>query len=166
MRLDRFTSKFQAALADAQSLALGRDHQFIEPIHLMYSLLTQTGSSVRALLAQAGVNADEMMTKVSAEIDKLFKVDGVGGDVQLSHNMANLLNLCDKYAQKRKDSYISSEIFILVACEDKGPLGTLFKQFGLTQNKIETAISAIRGGQKVDSPNAEDTRQALEKIYR
>ncbi|AIY65027.1 ATP-dependent chaperone ClpB [Pseudoalteromonas piratica] len=164
MRLDRFTSKFQAALADAQSLALGRDHQFIEPIHLMYSLLTQTGSSVRALLAQAGVNADEMMTKVSAEIDKLFKVDGVGGDVQLSHNMANLLNLCDKYAQKRKDSYISSEIFILVACEDKGPLGTLFKQFGLTQNKIETAISAIRGGQKVDSPNAEDTRQALEKF--
>lgn len=164
MRLDRFTSKFQAALADAQSLALGRDHQFIEPIHLMYSLLTQTGSSVRALLAQAGVNADEMMTKVSAEIDKLFKVDGVGGDVQLSHNMANLLNLCDKYAQKRKDSYISSEIFILVACEDKGPLGSLFKQFGLTQNKIESAISAIRGGQKVDSPNAEDTRQALEKF--
>lgn len=164
MRLDRFTSKFQSALADAQSLALGRDHQFIEPIHLMYSLLTQTGSSVRALLAQADVNADEMMTKVSAEIDKLFKVEGVGGDVQLSHNTANLLNLCDKYAQKRKDSYISSELFILVACEDKGPLGEIFKQFGLTASKVEKSIEVIRGGQKVDNPNAEETRQALEKF--
>jgi ATP-dependent Clp protease ATP-binding subunit ClpB len=163
MRLDRFTSKFQAALADAQSLALGRDHQFIEPVHLMYSLLTQTGSSVRALLAQAGINANEMTTKVSAEIDKLFKVEGVGGDVQLSHNMANLLNLCDKYAQKRKDSYISSEMFILVACEDKGPLGALFKQFALNASKVEKAILDIRGDQKVDDPNAEETRQALEK---
>jgi ATP-dependent Clp protease ATP-binding subunit ClpB len=163
MRLDRFTSKFQAALADAQSLALGRDHQFIEPVHLMYSLLTQTGSSVRALLAQAGISANEMTTKVSAEIDKLFKVEGVGGDVQLSHNMANLLNLCDKYAQKRKDSYISSEMFILVACEDKGPLGALFKQFALNASKVEKAILDIRGDQKVDDPNAEETRQALEK---
>ena len=103
MRLDRFTSKFQSALSDAQSLALGRDHQFIEPLHLMYSLLQQSGSSVRALFAQTGVSADELNTKLSQEIEKLFKVEGVGGDVQLSNNMASLINLCDKNAQKRKD---------------------------------------------------------------
>ncbi|OUL59421.1 ATP-dependent chaperone ClpB [Pseudoalteromonas ulvae] len=163
MRLDRLTSKFQAALSDAQSLALGRDHQFIEPVHLMYALLQQTGSSVRALLAQAGVSTTEMNSKVSQAIEKLFKVEGIGGDVQLSPNMANLLNLCDKYAQKRKDKFISSEIFILAACEDKGPLGEIFKSFALNASKVETAIQAIRGGQKVDDPNAEDSRQSLEK---
>lgn len=163
MRLDRFTSKFQSALSDAQSLALGRDHQFIEPVHLMYALLQQNGSSVRALLAQAGVSADELNTKLSQEIEKLFKVEGVGGDVQLSNNMASLINLCDKYAQKRKDKYISSELFVLAACDDKGPLGDIFKALNITVTKIESAIKAIRGGQKVDDPNAEETRQALEK---
>jgi len=164
MRLDRFTSKFQSALSDAQSLALGRDHQFIEPVHLMYSLLKQSGSSVRALLAQTGVSADELNTKLSQEIEKLFKVEGVGGDVQLSNNMASLINLCDKYAQKRKDKYISSELFVLAACDDKGPLGDIFRSLNITATKIETAIKAIRGGQKVDDPNAEETRQALEKF--
>ncbi|MFY8273121.1 ATP-dependent chaperone ClpB [Pseudoalteromonas sp. SSDWG2] len=164
MRLDRFTSKFQQALSDAQSLALGRDHQFIEPVHLMYALLQQSGSSVRALLAQAGVSADELNTKLSQEIEKLFKVEGVGGDVQLSNNMVSLLNLCDKYAQKRKDKFISSELFVLAACEDKGPLGGIFKALNITTNKVEKAIDALRGGQKVDDPNAEDTRQALEKF--
>jgi ATP-dependent Clp protease ATP-binding subunit ClpB len=164
MRLDRFTSKFQSALSDAQSLALGRDHQFIEPVHLMYSLLKQSGSSVRALFAQTGVSADELNTKLSQEIEKLFKVEGVGGDVQLSNNMASLINLCDKYAQKRKDKYISSELFVLAACDDKGPLGDIFRSLNITSTKIETAIKAIRGGQKVDDPNAEETRQALEKF--
>ncbi|NYR12118.1 ATP-dependent chaperone ClpB [Pseudoalteromonas sp. MIP2626] len=163
MRLDRFTSKFQSALSDAQSLALGRDHQFIEPVHLMYALLKQSGSSVRALLAQAGVSADELNTKLSQEIEKLFKVEGVGGDVQLSNNTISLINLCDKYAQKRKDKYISSELFVLAACDDKGPLGNIFKTLNITSDKIETAINAVRGGQKVDDPNAEETRQALEK---
>ncbi len=163
MRLDRFTSKFQSALSDAQSLALGRDHQFIEPVHLMYSLLQQSGSGVRALFAQTGVSADELNTKLSQEIEKLFKVEGVGGDVQLSNNMASLINLCDKYAQKRKDKYISSELFVLAACDDKGPLGDIFRSLNITSTKIETAIKAIRGGQKVDDPNAEETRQALEK---
>ena len=163
MRLDRFTSKFQSALSDAQSLALGRDHQFIEPVHLMYSLLQQSGSSVRALFAQTGVSADELNTKLSQEIEKLFKVEGVGGDVQLSNNMASLINLCDKYAQKRKDKYISSELFVLAACDDKGPLGDIFRSLNITSTKIESAIKAIRGGQKVDDPNAEETRQALEK---
>ncbi|HDY93721.1 MAG TPA: ATP-dependent chaperone ClpB [Pseudoalteromonas sp.] len=164
MRLDRFTSKFQSALSDAQSLALGRDHQFIEPVHLMYSLLKQSGSSVRALFAQTGVSADELNTKLSQEIEKLFKVEGVGGDVQLSNNMASLINLCDKYAQKRKDKYISSELFVLAACDDKGPLGDIFRSLNITSTKIETAIKAIRGGQKVDDPNAEEIRQALEKF--
>ncbi|GEK07917.1 ATP-dependent chaperone ClpB [Pseudoalteromonas sp. McH1-7] len=164
MRLDRFTSKFQAALSDAQSLALGRDHQFIEPVHLMYALLQQSGSSVRALLAQAGVSADELNTKLSQAIEKLFKVEGVGGDVQLSNNLISLINLCDKYAQKRKDKYISSELFVFAAVEDKGALGEIFKTLNITQAKIEQAIKAIRGGQKVDDPNAEDTRQALEKF--
>ncbi|MCF6436330.1 ATP-dependent chaperone ClpB [Pseudoalteromonas sp. MMG022] len=163
MRLDRFTSKFQAALSDAQSLALGRDHQFIEPVHLMYALLQQNGSSVRALLAQAGVSADELNSKLSQAIEKVFKVEGIGGDVQLSNNLVSLINLCDKYAQKRKDQYISSELFVFAACEDKGPLGDIFKSLNITQPKIEAAIKAIRGGQKVDSPNAEDTRQSLEK---
>ena len=163
MRLDRFTSKFQSALSDAQSLALGRDHQFIEPVHLMYALLQQSGSSVRALFAQTGVSADELNTKLSQEIEKLFKVEGVGGDVQLSNNMATLINLCDKCAQKRKDKFISSELFVLAACDDKGPLGDILRSLNITATKIESAIKAIRGGQKVDDPNAEETRQALEK---
>ncbi|MBQ4836179.1 MULTISPECIES: ATP-dependent chaperone ClpB [Pseudoalteromonas] len=163
MRLDRFTSKFQSALSDAQSLALGRDHQFIEPVHLMYALLQQTGSSVRALFAQAGVSADELNTKLSQSIERLFKVEGVGGDVQLSNTLISLINLCDKYAQKRKDKYISSEVFVFAACEDKGELGDIFRALNITQDKVEKAIKAIRGGQKVDDPNAEETRQALEK---
>jgi ATP-dependent Clp protease ATP-binding subunit ClpB len=129
----------------------------------MYSLLQQSGSSVRALFAQTGVSADELNTKLSQEIEKLFKVEGVGGDVQLSNNMASLINLCDKYAQKRKDKYISSELFVLAACDDKGPLGDIFRSLNITSTKIESAIKAIRGGQKVDDPNAEETRQALEK---
>jgi len=164
MRLDRLTSKLQAALSDAQSLALGRDHQFLEPVHLMYALLQQTGSSVRALLVQTGVNPNEMNTKLSKAIEKLFKVEGIGGDVQLSPNMINLLNLSDKYSQKRKDKFISSEIFILAACEDKGPLGEIFKFLKINASKVEKGIHAIRGGQKVDDANAEDNRQSLEKF--
>lgn len=164
MRLDRFTSKFQAALSDAQSLALGRDHQFIMPVHLMYALLQQNGSSVRALLAQAGISADELNNKLTKSIDKIFKVSGIGGDVQLHNELISLINLCDKYAQKRKDEYISSELFVFASCEDKGELGQILRELQLTQKKVEQAIKAIRGGQKVDSPNAEDTRQSLEKF--
>jgi len=164
MRLDRLTSKLQGALSDAQSLALGRDHQFLEPVHLMYALLQQTGSSIRPLLVQTGVNPNEMNTKLSKAIEKLFKVEGIGGDVQLSPNMINLLNLSDKYSQKRKDKFISSEIFVLSACEDKGPLGEIFKSLKINATKVEDGIQAIRGGQKVDDANAEDNRQALEKF--
>ncbi|MDR9830529.1 ATP-dependent chaperone ClpB [Vibrio sp. FNV 38] len=164
MRLDRFTSKFQVAISDAQSLALGRDHQYIEPVHLMVALLDQNGSPVRPLLTMLSIDVMQLRSKLSELLDKLPKVSGIGGDVQLSSNMGNMFNLCDKVAQKRQDSYISSEIFLLAALEDKGPLGALLKQSGLTEKKVAEAIEKIRGGQKVDDPNAEELRQALEKF--
>ncbi|MGR5362196.1 ATP-dependent chaperone ClpB [Vibrio mediterranei] len=164
MRLDRFTSKFQIAISDAQSLALGRDHQYIEPVHLMVALLNQEGSSIRPLLTMLNVDVVQLRSKLSELMDKLPKVTGVGGDVQLSSAMGQIFNLCDKIAQKRQDAYISSEIFLLAAIEDKGPLGALLKQQGLTEVKVNQAIEQIRGGQKVDDPNAEEKRQALEKF--
>ncbi|MCG9789445.1 ATP-dependent chaperone ClpB [Vibrio barjaei] len=164
MRLDRFTSKFQIAISDAQSLALGRDHQYIEPVHLMVALLNQEGSSIRPLLTMLNVDVVQLRSKLSELMDKLPKVTGVGGDVQLSSAMGQIFNLCDKIAQKRQDAYISSEIFLLAAIEDKGPLGALLKQQGLTEAKVNQAIEQIRGGQKVDDPNAEEKRQALEKF--
>ncbi|USD65758.1 ATP-dependent chaperone ClpB [Vibrio sp. SCSIO 43136] len=164
MRLDRFTSKFQVAISDAQSLALGRDHQYIEPVHLMVSLLNQDGSTIRPLLTTLGVDVIQLRSKLSEMMDRLPKVSGIGGDVQLSSGMGTLFNMCDKVAQKRQDAYISSEIFLLAAIEDRGPLGQLLKEFGLTEKKVSEAIEKIRGGQKVDDPNAEDKRQALEKF--
>ncbi|USD60971.1 ATP-dependent chaperone ClpB [Vibrio sp. SCSIO 43140] len=164
MRLDRFTSKFQVAISDAQSLALGRDHQYIEPVHLMVALLNQEGSSIRPLLTMLNVDVVHLRSKLAELLDKLPKVTGVGGDVQLSSSMGQVFNLCDKVAQKRQDAYISSEIFLLAAIEDKGPLGQLLKEQGLTEAKINQAIEQIRGGQKVDDPNAEEKRQALEKF--
>lgn len=164
MRLDRFTSKFQVAISDAQSLALGRDHQYIEPVHLMVALLDQNGSPIRPLLTMLNVDVMQLRSKLSELLDRLPKVSGIGGDVQLSAGMGSMFNLCDKVAQKRQDSYISSEIFLLAALEDRGPLGTLLKEVGLTEQKVAQAIEKIRGGQKVDDPNAEELRQALEKF--
>ncbi|MGR5132690.1 ATP-dependent chaperone ClpB [Vibrio alfacsensis] len=164
MRLDRFTSKFQIAISDAQSLALGRDHQYIEPVHLMVALLDQNGSPIRPLLTMLDVDVTHLRSKLSEMLDRLPKVSGIGGDVQLSSSMGTLFNLCDKVAQKRQDSYISSEVFLLAALEDRGPLGQLFKEIGLTEKKVSQAIEKIRGGQKVNDPNAEELRQALEKF--
>ena len=164
MRLDRFTSKFQVAISDAQSLALGRDHQYIEPVHLMVSLLNQEGSAIRPLLTMLNVDVVQLRSKLSEMLDRLPKVSGIGGDVQLSSGMGILFNLCDKVAQQRQDSYISSEVFLLAAIEDKGPLGALLKEFGLTEESLSNAIEQVRGGQKVDDPNAEEKRQALEKF--
>lgn len=164
MRLDRFTSKFQIAISDAQSLALGRDHQYIEPVHLMVSLLNQDGSAIRPLLTMLNIDVVQLRSKLSEILDRVPKVSGIGGDVQLSNTMGTLFNLCDKVAQKRQDSYISSEVFLLAAIEDKGPLGNLLKELGLTEQKLSQAIEQVRGGQKVDDPNAEDRRQALEKF--
>ncbi|WP_063344269.1 ATP-dependent chaperone ClpB [Vibrio jasicida] len=164
MRLDRFTSKFQIAISDAQSLALGRDHQYIEPVHLMVALLDQNGSPIRPLLTMLDVDVTQLRSKLSEMLDRLPKVSGIGGDVQLSSSMGTLFNLCDKVAQKRQDSYISSEVFLLAAMEDRSPLGQLLKELGLTEQKVSQAIEKIRGGQKVNDPNAEELRQALEKF--
>jgi len=163
MRLDRFTSKFQLAIADAQSMALGRDHQFIEPIHLMFALLNQEGGSTKDLFSKIGVNTHDLRSKLSQALERLPKVEGADTNVQLSTSTINLLNLCDKYAQKRKDQYISSELFVLAACEDKSELGQLFRLLGVDKAVVEKAIEQIRGGQNVDDPNAEDSRQALNK---
>ncbi|MDY6976089.1 MAG: ATP-dependent chaperone ClpB [Pseudomonadota bacterium] len=163
MRLDRFTSKFQLAISDAQSLALGRDHQYIEPVHLMTAMLNQQGGSVRPLLDQANINVNALRSALSQAIERLPRIEGIGGDVQLSKDSGVLLNLCDKIAQQRKDEYITSEIFVLAALQDKGRLGEILKSLNITKEAIETAIDDMRGGQKVTDPNAEDVRQALEK---
>lgn len=164
MRLDRFTSKFQVAISDAQSLALGRDHQFINPVHLMTALLNQQGSSLRGLFEHANVNVNSLRSALAEAIDRLPRIDGVGGDVQLAKESIVLLNLCDKIAQQRKDEFISSEIFVLAGLQDKGKLGEILRSSGATESKITEAIEQVRGGQKVTDPNAEDVRQALEKF--
>ena len=163
MRLDKFTSKFQEAIADAQSLALGRDQQFIEPVHLMFALLNQEGGTVRELLNKLAINFNELRSKVSQAIDKLPRVEGEGANLQLSSATAQLLQQCDKLAQKRKDQFISSELFVLAATEDKSDLGKILRLIGVDKEKVEAAIEQMRGGQKVDDANAEDTRQALSK---
>lgn len=163
MRMDKFTSKFQSALADAQSLALGKDHQYIEPLHLMLSMLQQQGNSVSAILNQIGAPAGQLINAIDAELAKLPQVSGTGGEVHISPDLGKLLNVCDKISQQRQDQYISSELFLLAALEDKGSLGKLLKAQGVTTKMVEDAIAQIRGGQNVNDPNAEDNRQALEK---
>jgi len=164
MRMDKLTSKFQLALADAQSMAVGRDHQFIEPLHLMTALLDQEGGSARHLLTQASVNVNLLRSKLGDALDKIPKVEGAEGDMHISNDLGRLLNLCDKSAQQRKDSYISTELFILVALDDKGTLGELLRRNGARKSAIEKGIDSMRGGEKVDDPNAEEQRQALEKF--
>lgn len=163
MRMDKFTSKFQSALADAQSLALGKDHQYIEPLHLMLAMLQQQGNSVSAILNQIGAPAGQLVNAIDAELAKLPQVSGTGGEVHISPDLGKLLNVCDKISQQRQDQYISSELFLLAALEDKGALGKLLKAQGVTTKMVEEAIAQIRGGQAVNDPNAEDNRQALEK---
>jgi len=163
MRLDKLTSKFQMALADAQSLAVGQDHQFIEPSHLMVALLDQQGSSVRGLLTKAGANVNLLRSQLGEAIDRLPKVEGAGGEVHFSNDLGKLFNITDKLAQKRDDQYISSELFVLAALDDSSPLKSIFEQAGAVRGAVEKAIDELRGGQQVDDPNAEDTRQALER---
>jgi ATP-dependent Clp protease ATP-binding subunit ClpB len=163
MRQDKLTSKFQMALADAQSLALGRDHQFIEPLHLLTALLDQQGGSIRPLLDKAGVNINLLRSQLGDALDRLPKVEGTGGDVQVSNDLGKLLNLTDKLAQKRGDQFISSELFVLAALEDKGQTGNVLRNAGAVKGAIEKAIDDVRGGDKVNDANAEESRQALEK---
>jgi ATP-dependent Clp protease ATP-binding subunit ClpB len=162
--MDKLTSKFQIALADAQSLAVGKDHQFIDPIHLMIALMDQEGGTVRHLLTQANVNVNDLRAQLGQQLDHLPTVEGAAGDVHLSNDLGRLLNVADKLAQKRKDQYISSELFVLAAVEDKSALGDMLKKSGASKKAIEDAIENMRGGKNVDDPNAEDQRQALEKF--
>ena len=164
MRMDKLTSKFQLGLADAQSLALGKDHQFIEPVHLMTALLDQDGGSVRPLLAKAGVNVNLLRSHLGDAVDRMPQVEGTPGEVHVSQDLARLLNVSDKLAQKRGDSYISSELFVLAALEDKGVLGNLLRDCGGVKGAIEKAIEEVRGGAQVQDQNAEETRQALDRF--
>jgi ATP-dependent Clp protease ATP-binding subunit ClpB len=161
--MDKLTSRFQMALADAQSLAVGRDHNNMEPVHVMAALLDQEGGSVRHLLAQANVNTNVLRSQLDEMLERLPTVEGTSGEVHVSNELNRLLNLTDRLAQKRKDQYISSELFVLAVVEDKGELGNVMRQAGATSGLLEQAIEKMRGGQKVDDPNAEDQRQALEK---
>ena len=163
MRMDKLTSKFQMALADAQSLAVGQDHQFIEPAHVLVALLDQQGGSVRGLLTKSGVNVNLLRSQLGDAVDRLAKVEGAGGDVHIGNDLTKLFNLTDKLAQQRDDQYISSELFVLAAMDEKSPLLPIMLQAGAVKGAIEKSIDELRGGQQVNDPNAEDTRQALEK---
>ena len=164
MRLDKLTSKLQMVLADAQSLAVGQDHQFIEPVHVMVALLDQEGGSVRGLLTKAGVNVNLLRSQLGDAVDRLPSVEGVGGDVHIGNDLSRLFNLTDKLAQQRGDQYISSELFALAAMDNKSPLKAVLEQAGAIREAIEKAIDDLRGGQKVTDPNAEDARQALARF--
>src|SRR5471032_491087 len=163
MRQDKLTAKFQAALADAQSLALGRDHQIVEPAHLMLALLDSSDGTVRPLLMKAGADVNKLRSELGALLDKLPKVEGTPGEVHVSNDLTRLLNVTDQLAQKRGDQYISSELFVLAAFEDKGPLARVLKDSGVVRGAVDKAIDEVRGGEKVSDPNAEEQRGALEK---
>src|SRR6202051_4573754 len=163
MRMDKLTTKFQEALADAQSLAVGRDNQYIEPVHLMTALLDQQGGTARPLLEKAGVQVAKLRSDLAGALDRVPTVEGSAGEVLLSNDLNKLLNVTDKLAQQRGDQFISSELFVLAACDDRGELGRLLKANGVTRAAIEKAIDEVRGGSKVEDAGAEENRKALEK---
>ncbi len=163
MRMDKLTSRFQQALADAQSLAVGRDHNFIEPVHLMVALLDQSGGSTRALLQQAGVNVPVLRERLGESLEALPKVTGQAGNLSVGNDLGRLLNQTDKLAQQHGDAFIASEWFVLAAVDDGGAVGMALRAAGADKKNIEAAIDKIRGGESVQSENAEDQRQALEK---
>ena len=163
MRNDKLTSRFQNALADAQSLAVGRDNQLIEPAHLLLALLDQQGGSLRPLLAKAGSNVAKLRTDLGALLDRLPKVEGTPGELHVSQDLSRLLNVTDKLAQQLGDQYISSELFALAAFDDKGEVGRVLRASAATKARFEQAITDVRGGEKVNDPNAEESREALSK---
>ncbi|MGV8923562.1 MAG: ATP-dependent chaperone ClpB [Thermomonas sp.] len=163
MRMDKLTSRLQQALSDAQSLAVGRDHNLIEPAHLLVALLDQQGGGTRPLLAQAGVNVPVLRERLGEALDKLPKVSGQAGSVSVGNDLSRLLNVTDKLAQQRGDGFIASELFLLAAVDDGGDAGKALKAAGASKQKLETAIDAMRGGEKVQDENAEEAREALEK---
>ena len=163
MRLDKLTTQFQQALADAQSLALNNDHQYIEPVHLLSALIGQPDGSGRALLERAGVRIPALKSSVDGAIGRLPQVSGTSGDVQVGRDLVGLLNLCEKEAGKRGDQFIASELFLLVLADDKGEAGRLAREAGLARKSLESAIDSVRGGQPVGSAEAEGQREALKK---
>ena len=162
MRQDKLTSQFQQALGDAQSLALGRDNQIVEPAHVMLALIDSQGGSVRPLLIKAGADVNKLRSELGSSLDRLAKVEGTPGDIHISSDLNKLLNITDKLAQQRGDQFIASELFVLAAFEDRN-LARLFKDTGVIKGAVEKAIEEMRGGEKVSDPNAEGSRQALEK---
>ncbi len=163
MNMEKLTTKFQQALTEAQSLAVGRDHRFIEPAHVLLALFNQRDNSVNHLLARAGANLNQIRSGLIEALERIDKIRDHQGEVHISNDLNRFFNLTDKLAQQRKDQYISSELFILAAVEDKGFIGDLLRKAGTNKALLEQAIEEIRGGQKVNDPNAEDQRQALEK---
>ena len=163
MQIEKFTTKFQQALEAAQSLALGNDNQIIEPVHLMLALLRQDGGSIKPLLAQSGVNLADYQADLDQQLNRLAKVEGDDGQVHLSKELIGLLNKSDKLAQKRKDHFISSELFLLALLDDKQPIAQSLRKHGGNKQVIEAAIEKMRGGESVNDPNAEESRQALDK---
>ncbi|MDG6447162.1 ATP-dependent chaperone ClpB [Glaesserella parasuis] len=161
MNIDKFTSKFQSAIADAQSLAVGKDNPYIEPAHLMLALLKQNDGSITPLVTSLNVQPNRLSSELDGIISRLPQVQG--GNTQPSQQLFRLLNQCDKLSQQFGDSFISSELFVLAALEDNGDLGKLLKNLGLTKEKVTAAIQQIRGGESVNNQNAEETRQALQK---
>ena len=163
MRQDKLTTKVQEALGEAQSLALAHDNQVIEPVHILAAVLADGEGSSRSLLERAGVNVQSLTREVNAAVERLPKVSGTGGDVQLSRDLMNLLNLTEKEAMKRGDEFISTEMLLLALTEDRSEAGRLAKNAGLTRAAIEAAVETVRGGDKADNPDAESQREALKK---
>jgi len=165
MNFEKFTIKFQQAVTDAQSLAIGRDHNFIETAHLLVALLDQEGSLARTLLQRAGANVNQLRNSLGQIVDNFPKVTGSGsaGQIHISNELNRLFNLTDKLAQQHKDQFISSEWFLLASLEEKGAVGEAFKKTGVDKKSLEEAIKQMRGDQNVQNPNAEESRQALEK---
>ena len=163
MRVDKFTTKLQEALSDAQSLAVGNDNQYIDPVHLLAALLNQDDGGSRSLLQRAGVNVGGLVNALKSALERLPKVSGSSGEVQVGREMAALLNLSDKEAQKHGDQFIASEMVLLALCDDKSDAGRVARDNGLNRKALETAIQAVRGGQHVDSQEAEGQREALKK---
>jgi ATP-dependent Clp protease ATP-binding subunit ClpB len=163
MRQDKLTTKLQEALSDAQSLAVGNDNQYIEPVHLLVALLGQEDGGARSLLQRAGVNVTSLQTALRSALERLPKVSGTGGETQVGRELMNVLNLADKEAQKRGDQFVSSEMVLLALTDDKSDAGKLAREAGLTRKALEAAIAAVRGGESVNSAEAEGQREALKK---
>ena len=163
MRIDRLTSKLQLALSDSQSLAVGLDHPAIEPAHLMQALLEQQGGSIKPLLMQVGFDVNSLRKELSKELDQLPKIQNPTGDVNMSQDLARLLNQADRLAQQKGDQFISSELVLLAAMDENSKLGKLLLGQGVSKKALENAINNLRGGDAVNDPNHEESRQALDK---